>query len=113
MIDSTESVGCNFSMANETRNAARQTHSSKTKAFPVMGRGTRGLKSTAIVENPAAQKYLLAQMACATTKRADTQTTISTIALCLTIGKPSTARNNVTMAIHFMNLVCTGNLVSF
>lgn len=81
VIDSTESVGCIFNTASETRNAARQTHSSNTKALPVIGRGTRGLKSTVIARNPAAQKYLLARRACATTRRPETQTTTSKIAL--------------------------------
>ena len=60
VIDSTESVGCILNTANETRNAARQTHSSKRKALLEIGSGTTGLKSTAIARNPAAQEYLLA-----------------------------------------------------
>src|SRR5712692_9375067 len=74
--------------------------------------GTRGLKSTAIATNPLAQKYLLARTACVTTRRPDTQTTISNNTWKLSLGSRNTARSNTATDTHFMIFVSTANLVS-
>src|SRR6266851_1320265 len=64
-----------FNKARDTRNIARHVKSSQRNIRRESSTGTIGLKSAAMPENAAAQKYLPERAACRTTKVAPAHTT--------------------------------------
>ena len=105
MIEGMESIGLDLSAGKETRNAPTLNHSKLKKSRCVNGTGTAGLKSKARAIKPNPHMYFPMRIACTTTTRAATQTSI-----CSAIRKPAEdlsikPRSRARMENHFTILV--------
>ena len=110
--DGNDSPGSPFSVSSDTANTTTQARSSQKNTPRGSMTGTKGLKSTAIATNPAAQNFFEDAAACVATARAPRLISTSINSFTPAGGTHIAATSNESAEAIFMNTVVIMHLLS-